>query len=118
DEAGTEELISRCDVWAEISDSKELISIWHYSRYRRPTRGGHRMISPRSIVLTTVSVNELIPTALLKKYSNTAPSRNPPLPSKAASSSVTVSCTPRPNTTGPGSGIRRITGADTTDLIP
>jgi hypothetical protein len=46
----------------------------------RPIRAGHRMISPRSVDLTTVSVKELMEAYLAKNRSSTAPNRKYPHP--------------------------------------
>ena len=61
-----------------------------YSVCRRPIRAGHRMISPRSVDLTTVSVKELMEAYLAKNCSSTAPKSMMPTPSNAASSRITV----------------------------
>src|SRR5204862_6658594 len=51
-----------------------------HSAARRPSSIGQRMISPRWLLLSTVSVNELRVTCLAKKRASTAPSRNTPVP--------------------------------------
>ena len=61
---------------------------------RKPSRGGQRMISPRSVVRTTVCVKWLIATYSAKKRSSAAPIRNAPEPSNALSSISTVISTP------------------------
>src|SRR5262249_20742039 len=72
-----------------------------YSRCLMPTLAGHRMISPRSADLMTVSVNEFILTYLAKNSSRTAPRAKTPVPSKAGSSSVTATSRPRAKAMGP-----------------
>src|SRR5262249_407100 len=78
---------------------------------RRPVLAGHRMISPRCSVFSTISVNELSETYRAKKCSSTEPSRKTLVPSKAASSHVSVTSSPRPNVGGPSPGIRRTMGS-------
>src|SRR5208283_4351627 len=72
----------------------EFVAELHWTP-RSPMRGGQRMISPRSGVRTTVWVKWLIATYSAKKRSRTAPRRNAPEPSKAFSSSRTVTSRPR-----------------------
>src|SRR5690606_3723167 len=81
-----------------------------YSRCRLPSRVGHRMISPRSSVVTTVSVKLFSVTYLAKNCSSTAPSRNALGPRRLCSSSSSSICSPRPKVIGPGTGRRRTTG--------
>ena len=60
--------------------------------------------------LTTISVKAFIVTYFAKNRSSTAPSRKIPLPSKAVSSIVTVTSSPRPNEVGPDLPTRRTMG--------
>src|SRR5262249_32115813 len=85
---------------------------------RSPALGRHRMTSPRWTVRSTVSVNELMDTYFEKKRSSTAPSRNAPEPSKAASSQVTEISRPRPKVVGPGTGSARVIPVDATPRTP
>src|SRR5690606_27028133 len=85
---------------------------------RRPILAGHRRISPRCGVRSTVSVNELIDTCRAKKRSSTAPSKNTLAPSNARSSHSNVISRPRANVSGPDRGSRRTTGALATERTP
>src|SRR5919106_1510995 len=95
-----------------------------YSRCWLPSRVGHRMISPRSSVVTTVSVKLLRVTYLAKNCSSTAPSRNALGSRRLCSSSSSSISRPRPNVIGPGTGRRRTTGllairtTHSTSLLP
>jgi len=62
------------------------------------------MISPRVVLVTTVSVNELSDTYCAKNLASTAPNKNALAPSKAVSSINRRTSIPRPNTIGPRAG--------------
>jgi hypothetical protein len=81
-----------------------------YSVCLVPRFAGHRIISPRSRVLITVSVNELMETYFEKKTFITAPSRKTPVPSKAPSSNSRAISRPRTKAICPWSLIRRVMG--------
>src|SRR5258705_3021585 len=85
---------------------------------RLPICAGHRIIFPRCCVRLMVSVNEFNETYLAKNCSSKPPNKKTPVPSKAASSKVTVISSPRANVMGPGAATRRTTGADRTESNP
>src|SRR5258708_27351309 len=101
--------IERVRLFGQLFDQR----IW-----RIPIRVGHRIISPRCLVRTTVSVKEFKETYFAKNCSSTAPRINTPVPSKAASSNVRVISKPRAKEIGPGAVTRRTTGFDLTVSSP
>src|SRR5262249_21719687 len=102
----------------EIEPVRPLGQFFHQRIWRIPILVGHRIISPRCLLRTTVSVNEFKETYFAKNSSSTPPRINTPVPSKAASSKVSVISRPRAKEIGPGAVTRRTTGLDLTVSKP